>query len=215
MASDTPLAAPAAATARGDAAPAGTDARDERGFPTDGSFMDLTDKGPADPFAIKVWRAKRFTAGLKRMMHDFVGADARLKVAQLYDGGMNVAYAREDGTIGENMYIDQDRVRGINPDRTVDAGPLLHLIEEQEDGTALVYAEGDKTKLPRGYPDVFKALERTLVQQEGQPLAELTESLTANIADMQFHRAIPGKAYGTEVPMDGDPTPTWMRRPMM
>lgn len=166
-------------------------ARDHRGFPTDGSYVDLTDPGPEGAHDLKVWRAKRFVAGLKTTMADVMGPEATLKQAHLFDAGMVMVYDRGNGSMGQNQYIDPERVRGETPEGGIDAGPLHHLIEVQDNGYALVYPGGDKEQRPRAYEDVFKALERTLIQQEGQPLAKLTDQLVVNMANIHFQHSLP------------------------
>lgn len=167
----------------------------------DATYVDLAAR-PDVGDGLRAWRARHFVKQLKATAE--AGADGRkgdLVMAQLFDGGMVVTFDRGDGSISEASYVDPDRVRSKDPDTgAVDIGPVTHLIEKYETGFGLVYPNGDKTQRPKGFPDIYKALERTLATQEGQPLANLTDTLTVKMAEMAFSRAIPGQAYRKPLP---------------
>lgn len=160
------------------------------------TYVDLAAR-PEVGNGLRAWRARKFVSQLKQTAE--AGADGRkgdLLMARVFDGGMVLTFDRGDGKISEAPYIDKSRIRSIDPDSgAADIGPMTHLIERHENGFGLVYADGDKSQRPRGYSDIYKALERTLAIQEGQPLATLTEEMTVKMAEMAFRRAIPGKAY--------------------
>ncbi|MEM6903072.1 MAG: hypothetical protein AAF556_07520 [Pseudomonadota bacterium] len=187
MASDKPTSpAPAAANA----------ARDERGFPTDGSYVDLTDQGPADPTALKIWRAKRFTGIYRDYVKNLIEG-ATLQTAEIYDAGIVMRIDVGDAQPAIDPLIDETRAPIDPATGDLDKSKMLQLIEAQPDGTALVYQAGDKQATPHAYSDVYTALERTLIRQDGQPPAALVKYFTASRADRVFNQQVPASAPAT------------------
>ena len=155
--------------------------------PAETGVIDLHNR-PDEPNALAVWRAKRFVGEIENAMHAAYGPQARLSRAEIFEAGMVVTATLPNGEEVDNHLYDPERVDPDTlEDEMPDPGKRKFLVEE-EDGFVAVYPDGDKSRKPRAYDSLHKALTRTLALPANQPLGPFTDELIKQMANQRFER---------------------------